>query len=276
MNLKKWVWRWSVPVLGASLAAASSPQPSDAAQIRAASSQDSVLLDVQNPEFLPSLKAPDVQASSVLVYIKVVIQKEFGWAARNLGGMRDHTWRRTLYKRSNRWWENPLIVHSDPPIFEPDLIVGSNSASLTGEGSSKNVKVRVNLVPHADVSVKTIPRSDAVEGTITCVIAARASYYDGRWVEMVHEVDRTVTFNFDTRDPAQAMEVMDVETRRLPLFEFERYTRDQIKWEPQSRWPSSPVNGDWHVVIYGQDAVLKITRYRHMHTNPVSRPMGTP
>ncbi len=264
MKLSMLILGLGVPALGVLLAVSPAVEAQDTAAVSAISNHVFVTTDVADTVSLQPGITPDAHASSILVYIKVVIQKEFGWVAKNLGGMRDNTWRRTLYRPSNHWWENPLIVHNDPLIVEPDIIMDSDAQSITGAGSSKNIKVRVNLVPHAELTVKTIPPSDAVQGTISCVISARASYYDGKWVEMVHEVDRTVTFLFDSRDPAQAMEVIDVETRTVPLFVFERYTRDQIKWEPKSRLPSVAVSGDWHVAIYGKNAVLKLTRYRHV------------
>ncbi len=276
MKLSKVVCCMSEFVLGVSLAAAPLPQLPVESDGVEAQGKRTILPQVVDPVFVTDCIAPDAQASSVLVYIKVVIRKEFGWVAKNLGGMRDNTWRRTLYRPTNHWWENPLIVHSDPPIIKPDLIVDSDGQTMTGGGASKNITVRVHLVPHAELTVKTIPPSDAVQGTITCVIFAQASYFDGKWVEMVHEVDRTLTFKFDTRNPAQAMEVMDVETRTIPLFEFERYTRDQIKWEPKTRWPGTAVNGDWHVVIYGRNAVLKLTRYRYLQPDKASLPLPVP
>jgi hypothetical protein len=90
---------------------------------------------------------------------------------------------------------------------------------------------------------------------------------------MVHQDDRKITFHFDTCDPLQHMEVVRRETRTIPTFTFERYTRDEMKWEPKSNWPGQAESGDWHVVIYGRDATLEVTSYRYVQqsVNAVQR-----
>jgi hypothetical protein len=126
--------------------------------------------------------------------------------------------------------------------------------------------VKVALIPHADVSIKTLPRSDGIRGTITTTISTVAEYFDGHWTQMVLESDRPITFRFDTCDPDMRLEEIGQETRSIPSFAFERYTRDELKWEPRSDWPRDAESGDWRVVIYGKNAVVNVTSYRYVQS----------
>jgi hypothetical protein len=206
---------------------------------------------------------PPPATSSVMVYIKVVIDKKFGLIARLLGGMKDHTWQLTHYDPANAWWKNPLIVYSDPPIADFDILGQADAPAVAGHGSSSNLSVKVSMVPHADVSVKTIPKSDGIKGTITTTISSEAQYYDRGWTPMVHMADKQVIFSFDTCDPNRSVESIGHETRKVASFGLERYTRNEKKWEPQKDWPTDAKSGDWRVVIHGKDAVLELTTYRY-------------
>jgi hypothetical protein len=216
---------------------------------------------------VPTSPVPTPQnagTSSVMVYIKVGLDKKYGLLARLVGGKRNSTWQSADYDAANPWWDNPLIAYAEPAIPDADVVGRSDSDVFTGRGASRNVVVMVTLVPHIDVSVKTNPASDCIKGTATCVISTLAEYYDGRWVNMVREVDRTITFSFDNCDPQEQLEVIGHESRGIPPFALERYTRDQSKWEPMSDWPSQARREDWRVVIYGRDAVLEASSCRYV------------
>jgi hypothetical protein len=215
----------------------------------------------------PAPAAPDCPAAEpccMTLYVKVVVDKKYGQFAHLVGGMRDSTWRRTVYDPANPWWRNPLVAFADPPFRGADVVGGADAEAFSGDGATDNVALRTTLVPHIDVAVKTIPRSDGIRGSLTTTISSLAEFYDGHWAEMVRQDDRKITFNFDTCDPLQHTEVISRETRTIPAFAFERYTRKQTKWEPKSAWPQQPKSGDWHVVIYGKEATLEVTSYRYV------------
>ncbi|QNN21844.1 hypothetical protein HED60_06005 [Planctomycetales bacterium ZRK34] len=214
------------------------------------------------PQALPTTAASS--SCSVMVYIKVVIDKEYNLLARVVG-KRDYTWKRVKYDADNDWWDNPLVIHVDPPLLNADVAGHADAQIITGQGASANITVKVKLIPHADVSIKTLPPSDGIRGTITTTISTVAEYFDGRWTQMVLENDRPVTFTFDTCDPHRRLEEISRETRTIPTFAFERYTRDELKWEPRSAWPKVAVSGDWRVVIYGKNAIVHVTSYRYVH-----------
>lgn len=225
------------------------------------------------PVSAPVAPAPPLLAdqapstSSVMVYIKLVIDKKYGTLAHLVGGMHDKSWQRTTYDAANPWWSNPLIVYADPPFPDADTVGRADAQVMTGHGASANVAVQVTLVPHADLTMKTIPKTDAIRGTITTTISTAAEFYDGHWAEMVHETDRKVTFSFDTCDALRPMQLVGHEKKTLPAFIFERYTRDHEKWEPKSHWPGQAESGDWRVVIYGTNATLDITSYRYVQSS---------
>ena len=202
--------------------------------------------------------------SSVMVYINMRLEKKYGLLARLVGGREDSVEESEAYSPDNPWWINPLVAYADPPLMDPDVIGRADSKPLAGRGVSKNVTVNVKLTPHADVAVKTDPRSDAIRGTITVTVSAVAEFYDGRWVELVREKDRKLNFNFDTSEPHRHLQPIGHETRTIPAFSLERYTRDEEKWEPQTAWPDQPKSGDRRLVIYGKDPTLQVTSYRYV------------
>ena len=201
--------------------------------------------------------------SSVLVYIKMVTEKKYGFLA-HVRGKRDITERNTLYDARNAWWDNPLVVYADAPLVNPDLTGQADAQAIAGQGDSANVGVHLMLIPHADVAIKTSPRSDAVKGTITTTISTVGDYYDGGWTEMVRATGKRLTFAFDTCDPRKHVRIIAHETRSVPAFSLERYTRDREKWEPKSQWPEESESGDWRTVIHGTDAVMDVTGYQYV------------
>jgi hypothetical protein len=207
---------------------------------------------------------------SAVLYVKVVVDKKYGVLAHLVGGMRDSTWRRTAYDPANPWWRNALVAYTDPPFGDADVIGGADAEAFAGDGASDNVAIRTTLVPHVDVAVKTNPKSDAIRGTFTTTISTLAEFYDGHWAQMVRQDARKVTFHFDTCDPLRHTEVIGHETRTIPAFTFERYTRDQQKWEPKSNWPAQGESGDWNVVIYGKDTTLEVTTYRYVQQSVIT------
>jgi hypothetical protein len=210
----------------------------------------------------PSTSRP-AGPSSVLVYIKMNTEKKYGLVA-HVGGKRDITQRSVPYAIENDWWDNPLVVYADSPFTRADVIGRADAETITGRGSSKNVGLRVTLVPHADVAMQTMPASDAVKGTITVTISTVADYFDGGWTEMVRATDKRLTFTFNTCDPGKRVQETAHEARSVPAFSLERYTREHEKWEPRSSWPDQPESGDWRSAIYGKDAVLDVTGYRYV------------
>lgn len=217
------------------------------------------------PVAIPSPPTPRAaETSSVMVYIKLVIDKKYNLLARLVGGKRNSIWQRTTYDAANPWWNNPLIAYAEPPFLDADVIGRADADVITGRGASGNVLVRLTMVPHADVAIKTSPSSDAMKGKATGLISTVAEFYDGRWVEMVREESRRITFEFDTCDPLQNLEVIGHESRAIPTFALERYTRDEEKWEPRINWPEQFKSGDWRVVIYGSDATIEVTSYRYV------------
>lgn len=205
---------------------------------------------------------PKAAGTSVTIYIKIVMHKKYGLLAKLLAGKQDETWRSADYDPANPWWENPLVVYRDPPLLAVDAVGRVDAPVITGEGSSGNIRIRLSLTPHAEVAIRTIPSSDAIAGTLETNISTVGEFYDGGWVEMVRVADRKVTFEFDTRESDQQMEVISEETRTIPAFFFERYTREQQKWEPRSNWPTQEESGDWRVVVVAEQATLRVTRFR--------------
>jgi hypothetical protein len=54
--------------------------------------------------------------SSVVIYVKVVVDKTYTVLADVLGGMCDSTWERTEYDAANPWWKNALVGYAEPPL----------------------------------------------------------------------------------------------------------------------------------------------------------------
>lgn len=201
--------------------------------------------------------------SSVMVYIKLVIDKKYSVLAQLFGGMRDNTVQLTVYDPAKPWWNNPLIAYDELAVQNADIIGHADADAITGQGAIGNVTINVSMVPHADVTIKTIPKSDALKGTITATISIVAQFYDGEWVEMVHVADRKVTFSVNTCDPRQRPERIAKESRTIPAFTLERYTRDEQRWEPKTQWPKEPKSGDWRVAIDAKNVTLEITGYQY-------------
>lgn len=221
---------------------------------------------------LKSLAAPASQPagpSSVMVYIKMVVERKYGMLA-HIIGKRDYTERDILYDANKSWWDNPLIAYADAPFVYDDApfahadVVGETDAqTIVGRGTSANVDVGLTLIPHAVVTVRSTPRSACIKGTITVSIETVDDYFDGVWTEMVRTKDKPLTFSFDTCDPGRKLEQIVHETRTIPEFSVERYTRDHEKWESRSNWPNDSKTGDTRIVIYGRNATLNVTGYRY-------------
>jgi hypothetical protein len=217
------------------------------------------------PVILLSTAAPTSQPqspSSVMVYIKMVIEKKYGFLA-HIVGKRDFTERDIVYDIKNNWWDNPLIVYADAPFVHSDVTGQADAEAIVGEGVSSNADVRLTLTPHAVVSLRTNPPSDGIKGTITVSINTLDEYFDGGWIEMVRTKDKLLTFSFDTCDPGRPLAPILHETRAIDSFSLEHYTRDHDKWDSRKHWPEENKSGDARVVIYGKNAVLNVTGYRY-------------
>ena len=75
--------------------------------------------------------------------------------------------------------------------------------------------------------------------------------------------DTPIAFDFDTADKSQPLRATTSETRDMPPFVFERYTRGRKKWEPRSAWPTAPKSGDWRCTIYVMTPKLVMTAYQY-------------
>jgi len=204
-----------------------------------------------------------VGPSSVMVYIKTVIEKKYSLLA-YLVGQRNVTIRHTVYDVNHSWWDNPLIAYADAPLAQADVVGQADAEALTGQGNGDNISVKLTLVPHALVAVRTVPACDGLKGTITVSISTVADFFDGEWREMLRTTDRQLRFSFDTCDPHKQLHQVVHETRTIPAFSLERYTRGHVKWEPKTAWPDKPSSGDGRTVIYGKNAMLDVTGYRYV------------
>jgi hypothetical protein len=207
--------------------------------------------------------------SNVMVYVKMVIERKYGILA-HIVGKRDYTERDIVYDAQKSWWDNPLVAYADAPFVRDDAplahtdVVGETDAeTIAGASRSSNADVALTLIPHAVVTLRSTPRSDCIKGTITVSIDTVDDYFDGAWTELVRTIDKPLTFSFDTCDPGRQLEQIVHETRTIPTFAVERYTRDHEKWESRSHWPNEFRTGDTRVVIYGRDATLNVTGYRY-------------
>jgi hypothetical protein len=199
----------------------------------------------------------------VTVYIKTVVDKRFGVLA-YLGGSRNTIDRHLVYKPGNAWWDNPLVVYQEQPLpGSIDMTGGADGAEIVGLGTSANVAVNLLLIPHAEITLHTQPKCDAIKGTIQVRISAASDYFDGSWTPMAQVHDKTLLFAFDTCDPSRSREAIGNEVRSVSAFSFERYTRDKQKWEARNTWPAQPENGDWRISISGNEATMDITTYRY-------------
>jgi hypothetical protein len=161
-----------------------------------------------------------------------------------------------LYNVEYNWWENPLIAYAEAPLGHPDVVAQADADAIVGEGTSTNVDVRLTVVPHVDVGVRTMPRCDGIKGTITVSITTVDDFFDGNWTEMVRIKDKRISFGFNTCDPAKQLQQVLHVIRTIPAFSLERYTRGHEKWEPRSHWPDETEFGDARSVIYRKDAVF--------------------
>lgn len=218
------------------------------------------------PASWPATTAPTSQPaspSSVLVYIKTVVEKKYSLLA-YIVGKRDNTTRQLVYDAKNSWWDNPLIAYADVPLAHADVFGQADAQAITGHGDGANISVKLTLVPHAVVALHTVPPCDCLKGTITVSISTVADFFDGDWHEMVRTQDRRLSFSFDTCDPHKQLQQVIHQTSTIPAFSLERYTRGHVKWEPKTAWPAQPESGDSRTVIYGKDAVLDVTGYRYV------------
>jgi hypothetical protein len=202
--------------------------------------------------------------TSVRVSIMMVIHKEYGILAR-LSGKKNVTETNEPYDEGRSWWDNPMVIHRDPSFPNSDVTADADSAAIAGRGKSANVSVEMTLVPHADITLNTLAASDCIKGTLTATITTVSDYYDGKWTPVAAVTDSPVAFAFDTSDKSRGLRPIASETRTMPPFAFERYTRDREKWEPRSAWPATPRSGDWRCAIYEKDVKLDITGYRYEH-----------
>jgi hypothetical protein len=200
--------------------------------------------------------------TSVRVSVQMIIHKKYGTLAR-LSGKRDVTITDKPYDEGKSWWDNPMVIHQDASFPNSEVTAGADSASIAGRGNSSNVSVDLTLVPHADITLDTLVASDCLKGTITATITTVSDYYDGKWTPVARANDSPVAFAFDTSDKSRPLRPTTTETRAMPPFSFERYIRDQQKWEPRSAWPASPKSGDWRSAIYVKDAKLVIIGYQY-------------
>ena len=217
------------------------------------------------PVILLSTAGPATQPagpSSVMVYIKMVVDRKYGVLA-HIVGNRDSSVRDPDYDATKRWWENPLVVYADDPFAHFDVVGQADAEKIVGVGAGANVDVGLTLIPHAVVAMRTLPGSEGIKGTITVSISTIDDFYDGGWTEMVRTKDKLLTFNIDTCEPGRKLEQVVHENRTIPTFSLERYTRGHEKWEPRSRWPAEVKSGDSRTTIYGKDATLDVTGYRY-------------
>jgi len=210
--------------------------------------------------------------TSVRVCISMVVQKKYGVLAHIVGLKRDATITDGEYSPDKNWWNNPLLIHQDATFPNSQVTAAADSVAIKGGGKSDNVDIDVTLTPHADVTLKTDAVSDCMKGKITATITAKSEFYDGGWNPMANATDSPIAFDFDTTDRSKALHPTTSESRTMPPFSFERYTRDHEKWEPRSAWPSKPERGDWRCTIYVKDVKLVMSGYQYAPPSPAPAP----
>jgi hypothetical protein len=201
----------------------------------------------------------------------MVVHKKYGLVAR-IAGNKDSTMTDTAYSAAKSWWDNPMVVYQDAAFRNSAVTAGADSATITGSGKSANVAVDLTLVPHADITLKTLAAGDCEQGTLTATITTVSDYYDGKWTRVADARDTPIAFDFDTCDKPGPLHPTTSETRTMPPFSFERYTRGQEKWEPKSAWPTTPKSGDWRSTIYVKDAKLVITGDQYVQPAATTQP----
>jgi hypothetical protein len=222
----------------------------------AARDADATLMATAPPTTLPA------GPTSVRVSILMAIHKKYGLLAR-VAGNKNVTVTDQAYDSGKSWWDNPMVIHQDASFPNAELAANADSATITGRGKSANVSVDLTLVPHADITMKTLAASDCVKGTLTATITTISDYYDQKWTRVADARDTPITFDFDTSDKSSPLRETTSETRTMPPVSFERYIRDRQKWEPRSAWPATPKSGDWRCTIYVKDAKLVMTGYQY-------------
>lgn len=209
--------------------------------------------------------APPVQTTgqtTVLLYLKRTMSTKYGLLAHVLG-RRDSTDNLTIFDPEKNWWERPAILYQETPAVAPDLTAGTECEAINGAGHSSNVEVALALTCHADVGLRTLPKSDCLKGTLTVTATTVIRYYDGRWTDVVDAKDRPLVFKFDTCDRTRKLSATGTDRRPLPIC-FECYTRGHQKWCLRSQWPTQPECGDVRTVFYAKDAKLEVTGYRYV------------
>jgi hypothetical protein len=205
--------------------------------------------------------------TSVRVSIMMVVHKKYGVLAR-MAGKRNVTKTDEPYDEAKSWWDNPMVIHQDASFPSSGVSADADSAAIAGRGDSSNVSVELTLVPHADITLDTLVISDCLKGTITATITTQSDYYDGKWTPVARATNSPVAFHFDTSDKSRPARPTTTESRMMPPFSFERYTRDREKWEPKSAWPTKPRSGDWRSTIYVKDVKLVMTGYQYVGRVP--------
>jgi hypothetical protein len=212
--------------------------------------------------------------TSVRISIMMVVHKNYGVLARIMG-KKNATITDEPFDVAKSWWDNPMVIFRDTSFPNSQVTAQADSRTITGRGQSSNVGVEMTLVPHADITLNTAVACDCLKGTITANISTISDFYDGKWIQVANVKDSQVAFSFDTSDKSRPAEPTGTETRSVPPFSFERYVRDQEKWEPRTAWPAKPKSGDWRTAIYVKDAKLVITGYRYTD-GAGSRPTSSP
>jgi hypothetical protein len=78
--------------------------------------------------------------------------------------------------------------------------------------------------------------------------------------------DTPISFAFDTADQSRTLRPTTSETRDMPAFSFERYTRDRQQWKPKTAWPTTPKSGDWRCTMLVTNPKLVMTGYQYAGT----------
>ncbi|HUO08001.1 MAG TPA: hypothetical protein VM008_06860 [Phycisphaerae bacterium] len=222
----------------------------------------SAMIDCTIPSVPDAATSTSPLSTSVRVYVELTIERKYNLLAR-VFGYANSTESRIAFDPAKDWWDNPIIVFADPVIPSPDATATADAAPLVGQGASTNVRVALTLTPHAEIAFRNAAKCDAIQGTITLSISTLSDYFDGDWTQMLVAKDRNVSFSFDTRIPGRPTTTVIHETRTLPLFVFQRYTRDHDRWDARTDWPTTPESGDFRITLVGKNATLHLTGYQY-------------
>ena len=212
----------------------------------------------------PTSTAPHVAGntqSSILIYMKSVTGKKYGWLAHR-AGYQDSADSLMIFDLKKDWWARPALLYQETPIPGPFVVGGADCEVMKGIGSSSNVDVTVVLTCHTDLALKTLPKADCMKGTIMARLTTSASFFEGRWVNVVTVKDKLFIFKVDTCDKSKRIKPTDTESRNIQI-SFEAYARGRKVWAPKSEWPKTPERADVRVVVYARDAQLDVTGYRY-------------